>query len=311
MPPVKRKGKGESIIKFLNPEDLERFVLFGSRRIRPKRGINMTIFQNTFILETVNTMGWNIYVRTPNMAALELVRKFYYAMVPYQFLHRVPMMVQGRPVQITAHGINQWLDTHTDLSHLIDGLPENEQFEPWNWELAVDLRLDGDPAWNDHRHPLLHSQLKLDTGLWYMFFSFSLSPSTHRTELGYNAARFIYCARNGLCIDIGQIIMKQIFTGGHSSKGPLPFPCLITHFCVVTGINVHEGGWTMFPPMTDMGKWVYNDLAKHRGARLLEDQGDEDDLEDDPNDSDYNVVENIDAIEDDTGPMMDRMLRAI
>ncbi|KAK2641480.1 hypothetical protein Ddye_023243 [Dipteronia dyeriana] len=265
VPSVNGKGKGELITEFPNLEDPERWALFSRRTIWPERGIYMTIFGNTFIPDTVNTMQWIRYVMTPNMAAQELVREFYYAMVPYQFLQRVPMIVQGRPVQITSHGINQWLDTPTDLSHLVDGLPKNEHFEPWNWELAADLRLDGDLAWNDHRYPLLHSQLKLDEGFW----------------------------------------------GGHSTKGHLPFPYLITHFCEVTGINFHGGGWTMFPPMTDMGKQVYNDLAKHRGAKLLRDQGDECALEDDPNDSDYNAEVDTDVVEDDTGPMIDRMLRAI
>ncbi|KAK2649369.1 hypothetical protein Ddye_016858 [Dipteronia dyeriana] len=188
-----------------------------------------------------------------------MVREFYYAMVPYQFLQGVLVMVHGRLVQITAYRINQWLDTPTNLSHLVDGLPKNEHFKPWNSELAADLRLDSDPAWNDHRHPPLHSQLKLDGGF-------------------------------------GQIIMKQIFRGGHSSKGHFPFPYIITHFCEVTGINVHGGGWTMFPPMTDMEKRVYNDLDKHRRARLFGDQGDKDDLEDDPNDLEYNVEANTDAV---------------
>ncbi|KAK2644776.1 hypothetical protein Ddye_019971 [Dipteronia dyeriana] len=159
MPPVREKGKGESITEFPNPEDPERWALFGSRRIWPEREISMTIVGNTFIPKTVNRMGRNRYVRKPNMAALEFVREFYCAMV--------------------------------------------------------------------------------------------------------------------------------------------------------AGTNVHGGGCTMFPSMTDMGKRVYNELANHRGARLLGDKGDKDDLEDDPNDSDYNAEPDTDAVKDDEGSMMDRMLRAI
>ncbi|KAK2658748.1 hypothetical protein Ddye_005281 [Dipteronia dyeriana] len=93
-------------------------------------------------------------------------------------------------------------------------------------------------------------------------------------------------------MDIGQIIMKHIFRGGHLSKGPLPFPCHITHFCEQARINVHGGGWTMFPLMTDIGKRVYNDLAEYIGGRLLTDLSDEDKLENNPDDLDYNVKGN-------------------
>ncbi|KAK2648194.1 hypothetical protein Ddye_015683 [Dipteronia dyeriana] len=93
MPSVRGKGKEDSITDFPNLSDPESWALFGSMRIWPEKGINMPVFSTIFIPATVNTMGWNRYVRTPNMAALELVKKFYYAMVPYQFLQRVSVMV--------------------------------------------------------------------------------------------------------------------------------------------------------------------------------------------------------------------------
>ncbi|KAK3212757.1 hypothetical protein Dsin_017463 [Dipteronia sinensis] len=205
--------------------------------------------------------------RTPNMAALELVGEFYYAMVPYQFFQGVPFMVQGREVQITASRFNLWFNAPENLGNLVDSLLDHEHFEPYNGQLAAYLRMGGDPIWNEYHFLLSRNQLKIDATFWYLFFWFSLAPSTHRTDLGYDVARFLYCARNGLRIDIGQIIMKHIFKGRNSTKG---------------------GGWTMFPPMTNIRRNFYNDLVKHRGIRLLEDQSDEDYLDDDPVDLDYN-----------------------
>ncbi|KAK2656714.1 hypothetical protein Ddye_009766 [Dipteronia dyeriana] len=87
--------------------------------------------------------------------------------------------------------------------------------------------------------------------------------------------------------DFGQIIMNHIFRVGHSSKGPLPFPCLITHFCEIAGIDMNGGAWTMFPPMVDMGRRVYNDLAKRRELKILGDVSDEEDDENDKDDPDF------------------------
>ncbi|KAK2654177.1 hypothetical protein Ddye_014033 [Dipteronia dyeriana] len=165
--------------------------------------------------------------------------------------------------------------------------PKNENFEPWNEESAADLKIDGDKAWNDHRYPLLHGQLKLDARFRYVFFSFSLPPTAHHINLGYDAALFLYCARNNPRMDIGQIIMNHIFRGGHSSKAPLTFSCLITHFCEEVRIDMYGGVWIMFPPMTNMGKGVYNNLAKHRGVMMLEEQSNEENMEDNPDDPDY------------------------
>ncbi|KAK2644616.1 hypothetical protein Ddye_019811 [Dipteronia dyeriana] len=233
MPPVKGKGKGDTITHIPNPEDPKRWALFGSRRILSERGINLPMFDNTFI---------------PGAGA--------------------PVMVQERPVRVTTELINQWFDTPRDLEH--------EHFEPYNAMLTTNLRINGDPAWNDYRHPLQHSQLNLDTGFWYVFFLFSLASTTHRTDL-----------RNDLRMDIDQIIMNHIFRVGHSSNGPLPFLGLITHFCEMAGIDVYGGAWTIFPPMVDMGRRVYNDLAKRRGLKVLGDVSDEEDNENNEDDPDF------------------------
>ncbi|KAK3229781.1 hypothetical protein Dsin_001662 [Dipteronia sinensis] len=263
------KGKGDTISQLPDSHDPERWALFGNRRIWPERGINLTVFANTFVPETVDIMRWTGFARTPNMAALELVREFYYAMVPYQFYQGVPVMVRGTEVRITASRINRWFGAPEDLGDLVDGLPEHEHFEPYGGELASNLRMDGDTAWNDYRHPLLLSELKLDAAFWLMFETYSLVPSTHRTNLGYDLARCLYCTRNGLRMDIGQIIMKGICRGGHSTKGPLPFPCLITHFCERSGLI---GLRPIMGPMLD------EDIVLFDGEFP----------DDDPDDHDYN-----------------------
>ncbi|KAK3221281.1 hypothetical protein Dsin_008306 [Dipteronia sinensis] len=92
------KGKGNTVTEQPNPEDPKRWAQFRSRRIWSERGINLTVFGSIFAPEIVNTLGWNGYVRTLNMVALDLVKEFNYVMVPYLFLQGVPVMVQGREV---------------------------------------------------------------------------------------------------------------------------------------------------------------------------------------------------------------------
>ena len=286
----KGKGKGSTSTKAPTPYFPERWAIFGNRKIWPERGINLDIFGATWILETVNTMGWRGFVRTPNKAALELVREFYFAM-PEQFYKGMPVIVQGKEVLITATKINKWFDTVDDLDQLVEGLPMHEFFEPFNGQLAADLRIDGSPLWNDYRFPLLYNELKIETAFWYLFFSFSLVPTTHRTQVSCEDARYIFCAKNLILMDVGQIIMKRMFEAGKSTVGPLPFPCLVTHFCEEAGIDVHGGGWTMISPTGNLGKRGYNDIARRRGLPpLVIPRGvNEDDIDDfSKEDEDYN-----------------------
>ena len=89
-----------------------------------------------------------VVVKTPNVAALDLVKEFYYTMVPHRFTQRVPMIVQGREVLITATRINKWFGTSQELSHYVDGVPNHEFYEQYNRYLAADLKMDGSPLWN-------------------------------------------------------------------------------------------------------------------------------------------------------------------
>ena len=88
------------------------------------------------------------------MAALDLVREFYYAMVPHHFSQGRPVVVRGREVRITATRINEWFGAPENLGDYVDGLPNHQFFELYNGFLAADLRIDGSPLWNEYRSPL-------------------------------------------------------------------------------------------------------------------------------------------------------------
>ena len=70
----KGKGKGSTSTEPPTSYFPARWANFGNRKIWPERGINLDIFGTNWISETVNTRGWRGFVRTPNRAALELVR---------------------------------------------------------------------------------------------------------------------------------------------------------------------------------------------------------------------------------------------
>lgn len=321
MPLPKGKGKGSTSTGPPNGDFSKRWATFGSRKIWPERGINLDIFGATWIPETVNTMGWRGFARTPNKAALELVREFYFAMTPLQFYQGVPVMVQGKEVLITSTKINEWFGTIDDIDGLVEGLPMHELFEPFNGQLAGDLRRDGCTVWNDYQTPLLYRELKIEAAIWYLFFSFSLVPTTHRDKVSCENARYLFCAKNLLLMDVGQIIMKGIFEAGKSTVGPLPFPCLITHFCEEAGIDVQFGGWTMIPPTGNLGKRGYNGIARLRGLPPLviprgvnEDDMDDFSEEEDPEDVDYNELnlgDDSDAEGADKGPMSAQILQTL
>ena len=71
--PPSGKGKGDIVWPPLDPNDPKRWALYGNKKVWPERGINMRVFGSTFIQEAVRAIDWVGFVRTPNMAALDLV----------------------------------------------------------------------------------------------------------------------------------------------------------------------------------------------------------------------------------------------
>ena len=179
--------------------------------------------------------------------------------------------------------------------------------------------MDESPQWNEYRDPLLLNQLKLDAAFWIMFFDYSLTPKTHRSEISFENACHLFCARNMLEMDIGQIIVQHIHKGA-KTKGPLPFPCLITHFCEEAGIEWHREGANVITPTSNIGKKTYNELARRRRVRPIGGHIDDDDmafndedlLEDDPDDEDYDG-ENVEGEQDtrtgNQNPTMSEMMK--
>ncbi|KAI9194704.1 hypothetical protein LWI28_008454 [Acer negundo] len=168
---------------------------------------------------------------------------------------------KGKEVLIITTKINQWFDTIDEIDQLVEGLPMHEFFEPFNGHLATDLRINGDPVLNEYRFPLSCNELKIEAAFWYLFFSFSLVPTTYHTQVSCENARYLFCVKNLILMDVRQIIMKGMFEAGKSTIGPLFFPYLITHFCEEVGIDVQRGGWT--------SKKGYNGIARSRGLPQL------------------------------------------
>ena len=81
-------------------------------KVWPERGINLKVFGSTFVPATVTTLNWGGYLRTPNVATLDLVREFYYAMVPHRFSQGIPVMVREGKYSLQPPGSTSGLGRH-------------------------------------------------------------------------------------------------------------------------------------------------------------------------------------------------------
>ncbi|KAL5798673.1 hypothetical protein ACOSQ2_003493 [Xanthoceras sorbifolium] len=189
-------------------------------------------------------------------------------MISEDFLTNGPIMVKGRPIFISVEAINEYFGLETDTT-LMDGLAPNPNFTHYNEELATDLRRNGEPTWNSKSSIMRHAELRLDSAFWNVFVCHSLLLRRHRATITQDLACVLYIIRHDLPINIGYIIKQEIAVIACTKVGCLSFPSLITYFCAAIGIDVYGSNETILPPLPNLDRRTYNELASNRNEPQL------------------------------------------
>ena len=244
------------------------------RGISEERGIDISELHATDIPGTIIHRHWNQYVTSPHPYHEMLTREFYASMVPFVFKTRGTVWVRGRQVAISANAINEYLQTPTDPEEeYYEGFPSSANFRPSMGELAANLRRDHSDLWEPGSHHLCHGDLQANLAFWHVFIKCRLIPSTHRTNLSVEAARFLYAIQSGVHFDVGHFIMEEIHKTGDANRGSLPFPSLITYFCIRAGIQDEQVLAELRPPPTPLCKKSYNLYCSRHGLENITSAG--------------------------------------
>ena len=202
-----------------------------------ERGIYLDELRHTPVPEIVVQRRWGDFVKAPGMANATLVKEFYASMEPEKVKKGGAVLVRDVEVKITARKINDHFNTlnYDDLStgYTVSGLMKPE--------LAKALRGTEDDRW-DSKHELKQSELPQLLAFWNIFLAFSLMPARHRTTLGEDRARLLYCFLAETRIDIGHVIRDAIIEAGRinvrpdAKLKPIIFPTLITALLKKEGV---------------------------------------------------------------------------
>ncbi|KOM25632.1 hypothetical protein LR48_Vigan147s000700 [Vigna angularis] len=74
---------------------------------------------------------------------------------------------------------------------------------------------------------------------WMAFSHANIQPCSHVSDITLSRALLIYCAIRNLNVNIGQVIADEISVCANTSnnKAPLGHPSLITHLCMIAGVD--------------------------------------------------------------------------
>lgn len=299
MAPKKGKGKASgSRNRRIDEHSLRNALYAGrlrnilTRTVHHDRAIDLEDVGGTDIVRQVEGMGWRQFVTKPrNRANVSIVREFYASMIPDEFLEGKSVRVRDVDVFIRPQDINDYYGT-TSLDDLQNGLPREGTFRLYDSTLAASLRREmNDSGLWDADHHLRQSELQRDIAFWSVFVSHSLKPTQQRTKIVLEIAQILYCIKNQLQIDVGQLIRSAICRAGKTEKSVIPFPCLIADLCRDAGVPERRGDdlLTMGDPCNSR---TFHDLTEpqdverllplgsRKRQRLLQQQGGDEDSHD-------------------------------
>ncbi|KAH1064150.1 hypothetical protein J1N35_029137, partial [Gossypium stocksii] len=137
--------------------------------------------------------------------------------------------VQGIKVPINSNAINEFFELpdfkSDEYSYLMSNIkPEKLQ------EILEELTVPGS-KWSMSKqgiHTCRREYLTPLTNVWFYFIRFSLMPSSHGTTISLERMVLLYSILTGKTIDVGKIILREIWNCATRRLGPAYFPFTIT-----------------------------------------------------------------------------------
>ncbi|KAI3771804.1 hypothetical protein L6452_02973 [Arctium lappa] len=225
-----------------NPDFTRRRELMGERPVFHERGIRLQgLPESSLIADTIAHYELHHFCEGRGAYDIELVRDFYASLHKGVFNEFGEVMVRGHKVTMKVSDIHHYYGLpRIDTTGFIGGVPPIPgvgEREEHSSVITGALRRNGHSFWNKE-HGLKKSQMHIDTAFWMVFLTRSLKPSTHNHEANSIVARVLYCIQSSMIIDVACIIHREIIVAASdTSTGILPFPCLISAFCIQAGIE--------------------------------------------------------------------------
>ncbi|KAK9028453.1 hypothetical protein V6N11_025613 [Hibiscus sabdariffa] len=141
--------------------------------------------------------------------------------------------VRGEQIQFVAAEINKFygLKNITDNhSKIVSGLKGKS-----NDFLLQDLCIPG-ADWDSANTTVERDRLKPDRKLWMHFIKQSLMPTNHTATASLSRLQLLHSILNGRSIDVGKIIVDEVYACLTRKPSPLLFSHLITTLCRKKGV---------------------------------------------------------------------------
>ncbi|KAK5825712.1 hypothetical protein PVK06_020571 [Gossypium arboreum] len=253
------------------------------------------------IRQVVETLNWELFFEKRPSVDEELVCEFY-ANLTSSEITEIP--IRGINVPINSNAINEFFELPDFKNDEYFTLMSNVKAKNLN-EILEELTVQGS-TWtvsNQRIHTCRREYLTPLAKVWFYFIRFNLKPSSHGTTISLERMVLLYSILTGKTIDVGKIILREIWNCAIILSSPAHFPFTITILCLRAEIlaNVRKTGYSQ-GTIIDWGLYrvVGDSILQQRveGSEKPENP----DEEDDPMMQSFEVPDKVESVEPEAKP---------
>ncbi|KAH1121082.1 hypothetical protein J1N35_004242 [Gossypium stocksii] len=224
----------------IDEEVKERFdSIFKHQHMMPKKGFNLKSNDMKVvpvpIRKVINALKWEQFCDAQSLPDDELVREFYASLTTQD---ATEVIVQRKKVPLTSKSIN-------DLFNLPD--VEEDEYYPMmnniNWDLlqqVLNVVTNLGSQWIIRKygsHSCQRECLKPVAKVWFYFVCYSFTPISHSSTISMERMLLLYAILTEKSINVGKIILKEIYDCAKKKKGSAYFIALITSLCLLAHVK--------------------------------------------------------------------------
>ncbi|KAL5764164.1 hypothetical protein ACOSQ2_016758 [Xanthoceras sorbifolium] len=103
----------------------------------------------------------------------------------------------------------------------------------------------------------------------YLFAILCSHEGTIQKSRKTSRVYYTYSIRHDLSMNVGYTVKQEIPAVACTKTCCLSFPSIITHFCAIAGLDIIESHGTILPPLSNLNRRTYNELAALRNELQL------------------------------------------
>lgn len=228
----------DSLKKFATSACEKKFEALKKKKLFVEKGFSLNVEElPPYLADVIMKHKWQKFCKPQVQPIVPLVHEFYANLALVEESCGFEAVVRGKHLILNSQSVNELFDLDIlepdDFCRLLMS-PIQE-----NYDKALHYAAHSGVEWDISRRgvrTLPSRHLTPEASVWLYFVKSRLMPTTHDSSVSADRMLLLYAMFAGLKINVGKLIVDEIYRCSMKKTGKLFFPSLITQLCLEAGV---------------------------------------------------------------------------